>query len=98
MYTYDFGTFSTNVHYVMIGFALIAGLLMFSGGISMAQGAVLAGVLGATGVLIILVLQKVGGPPQNEIATYVHIFAAVEMSLFSCNTLSRGRPPNYVEA
>ena len=73
MYTYDFGTFSTNNYDVMIGFALIAGLYVL--GISMAQGAVLAG-LGATGALIPLVLQK-WVLPQNEIATYVQLFAAV---------------------
>ncbi len=82
MYTYDFGTFSTSNYDVMIGFALIAGLYVL--GISMAQGAVLAG-LGATGALIPLVLQK-WVLPQNQIATYVQLIAAlgliVQLNLF----------------
>jgi branched-chain amino acid transport system permease protein len=82
MYTYDFGTFSTSNYDVMIGFALIAGLYVL--GITMAQGAVLAG-LGATGALIPLVLQK-WVLPQNEIATYVQLIAAlgliVQLNLF----------------
>jgi branched-chain amino acid transport system permease protein len=82
MYTYDFGTFSTSNYDVMIGFALIAGLYVL--GISMAQGAVLAG-LGATGALIPLVLQK-WVLPQDQIATYVQLIAAigliVQLNLF----------------
>jgi hypothetical protein len=50
----------------------------------MAQGAVLAG-LGATGALIPLVLQK-WVLPQNQIATYVQLIAAlgliVQLNLF----------------
>ena len=85
MYTYDFGTFSTNNYDVMIGFALIAGLYVPCG-ISMAQGAVLAG-LGATGALIPLVLQK-WVLAANEIATYVQLFAAVGQ-LFSSISFQR---------
>ncbi len=82
MYTYDFGTFSTSSYDVMIGFALIAGLYVL--GISMAQGAVLAG-LGATGALIPFVLQK-WVLPQDQVATYVQLIAAtgliVQLNLF----------------
>ena len=82
MYTYDFGTFSASNYDVMIGFALIAGLYVL--GITMVQGAVLAG-LGATGALIPLVLQK-WVLPQNQVATYVQLIAAtgliVQLNLF----------------
>jgi branched-chain amino acid transport system permease protein len=73
MYAYEYGTVSASSYDVMICLALIASLYVL--GITMVQGAVLAG-LGATGAVLPLILQK-WVFPEDQITTYVQLFAAV---------------------
>jgi branched-subunit amino acid ABC-type transport system permease component len=88
MYAYDFGTVSADSYDVMTCLALIAGLYVL--GITMVQGAVLAG-LGATGAVIPLILQK-WVFPQDKITTYVQFFAAlgliIQLNIFPQGVLA----------
>ncbi|CAI7978348.1 branched-chain amino acid transport system permease protein [Frankia sp. Hr75.2] len=77
MFAYSYGTVSAGSYEIMACLALIAALYVL--GITMVQGAVLAG-FGATGAVLPLILQK-WVFPENQIALWVQLFSALGLIL-----------------